>query len=144
MTTDSDKLMEGCYVSENGRVRAYYRKEQTAEDQLYHAMVVGRYLNEEGPDTHRAYVRLKVISEFALSTFTTRVELLDEAGAVVESHPFTMDLLKKLTGPYADGAWAMGLALEIHREVIDKTTQEVAEVKKTSENASTPLSESTS
>ncbi len=135
--SDNGKLpAEAIYTSENKRVRAYYRTLINAEDEFNRALVVGEYAATN--DQNR--VPLKVICEFALSTFCTRVELLDAEGKVEATHAFTMDLLKQLTGPHAEGGWPASCALQIYREVMDQTAR-VDDLKKTSETGSPVLTQ---
>lgn len=124
---------EAIYTTPNGRVRAYYRTVETADDALERAIVVSECAAEnEG----RTKAPLRAILRFALSTFCTRIELLDESGNVTATHGFTLDLLKELTGPYAEGGWPADLALLIYREVVDSSAKVIDDGKKASESTS--------
>jgi len=136
MTTD--KVAEASYTSTNGRVRAYYRTVPNADDEFNRAFMIGEYLSA---NEDRADVPLKALCKFALETFCTRIEFLDEAGNVTDTRPFTPGLLKTLTGVYAEDGWPAYLSVLIYREVMDKTAERIEAVKKTSESVSPVLTQ---
>lgn len=131
---DEKISVEATYTSPNGRVRAHYRTEMTAEDDLQRSFIVADYVKEDG----RAVIPLKVSCEWCLDQFCTRLELLDESGEVEVSHPYTRELLRKLTGPYSGDGWPASLSVIIYKNVLDETAKKVEMVKKTSTHASSP------
>ena len=128
--TNTAQNKEAVYTSPNGRVRVFYRTEMTAEDDFNRVFMESQFVSDDGLTIE---VVPKVLAQFCLETFCTKIELLDEAGKVERTiEPYTPDTLQLITGVYAEGGWSIIVALEINRKVLRKNLENAEELKKAS------------